>query len=1047
MDIEEKLRLLAVRIEAPAGEDQRNSILGSGILWAPQEQGEYMYVFTAAHVVYGHGRLIIRYWDEAGDTKTLNIDECDIQPHEQNNCHEHKNNRNTALKNDVAVLRCKRKQIKYIDYKLKAARNIKQDEKLILRGFPEKVSNDEFSLTLGREYKARFVMEEKGKSCFLYKVEEVLKCEERNEELIGLSGSGIFLNNGQPVLAGIHSYAAGDVYLNQVTGMNIELIRDICQAKRWDMPQLVNREDTHTKPSVYKWEEINDDFFRNHGRYDDEKLQGFLKGESCTWGLIANNCTVKREVTERVVSIIGGKRLIGILGAGGEGKSTILMQICKELNNKGYTVYWNTEQITRTFNKLELLPTVDSVVLAIDDASGDAEFEKFALQAVGKGYRIIFAARENEWNVERVKAETAKLDRELEIIELSDVTEKEADSFSQLIAGKMNTGKGKSEIRKIFTENNNGFLLAAMLMAVYGRPLEEIVRDVLLKIRKQSENILKVLAIICYVEKLEARINKNLGFTSELYRVLYSSYGIKKKEISALLHKEVQKTHLNIMRTRHPVISDIISGFLIRGDSSEFELDDLLYDFIRCPLKGEKTVPAELIKNMYPMMIEILNDIYTDDTISPQQLAENIAEIYKRGDIWRLWALKETNAGNVGQSAEGKYSARWILKEGSRKCPFDGNIYIKWAELESAAGNAGRSMEEENSARWILKEGCEKCPSDGNVYIKWAELEINEGNIGRDIREKNSARWILKEGSEECPSDGNIYIKWAELEINSGNIGRNINEEYSARWILKEGSRKCPSNGNVHIKWAELEINEGNIGRTANEKNTARWLLEEGIKREPDNCNTYIKWAELEIGEGNTGRDINERNSARWIYNEGSKRCPSQGNIYIKWAELEIKENNLGKDTSEENSARWIMNEGLKNCPYDGNIYMKKAELEINFGNDEKVIELLAESLKIDCLHNLSSLALIQAKNKNFSPDDPYSAKCCIDKMLLQVRNANAFYTAYLCYKLYASEEAAIEYKKKLTQRDIETLSQENFYKFRRWEQGWIERSRSQTIG
>ncbi|MBU3175379.1 trypsin-like serine protease [Clostridium estertheticum] len=1053
MGIEEKLRLITVRIEAKVDRNQRNSILGSGVLWFPDEKSKYIYVLTAAHVVYGYSELVIRYWNEGENSKTINIADDNIAMHEQNNYSEHFREKRVLLKNDVAVLRCSRESIAYPNYKLKVVRDIVPEEALILRGFPTKIDNDEDSITLGIEIKAEYSMADAINKFFCYKIEEPLKCEEKNEELEGLSGSGIFLKNEPLTLIGIHSYGVGDVAFNRVTGMNIELVRDICQMKKWDIPKVSsNAEKTHTIPSIYNWEEINDDFLKNHSKYNDERLKDFLKGQKCTWGLIGNNCTIKREVTETVIVKILTKKIIGILGAGGEGKSTILMQVCKELNNIGYTVYWNTEQIKKTLYNMELKSTTDSVVLVIDDASGDVEFEKFALQAANKGYKIIFAARENEWKMGRMRSESAELEREAELIELKKVTEAEAVKFAHLIVVTMNIDTKESEIQKIFTENNNGFLLAAMLMVVYGRPLEEIVKDILLKIKKESENVLKVLAIICFIEELESRVKKNINITSEIYRVLYSSYGIKKKEINVILHKEVQKTNLSIIRTRHPIISNIILEFLIRREDAEFEVGDLLYDFITCFYKvennkGKKTMPIGIYKSVYPMMREILNDVYINNITQCQDIAIYITEMYStRGDIWILWAGIARNQDNVGQDVDEEYGARWILKKASEKCPLYGNIYLKWAEIEIEQNNVGADINEENSARWILKEGTKKCLSDENIYIKEAELEIEQDNLGQDISEENSARWILKEGTKNCNAGGNIYLKWAEVEIKENNVGAGINEENSARWILKQGSRKHPfNNGNNYIKWAQLEIKQENIGRDINEENSARWILKQGIEKCPLDGNIYMYWAELEIEQNNIGKDINEENSARWILKQGIKKCPLFSNNYIRWAEMELKQDNIGQDIFEENSVRWILSKCLSKNVNLEYILMVYSKIEVNFNNDEKAINMLIESLKFSD-KNLWFLALLQAKNNNFSPQDPYSAKKCIDMMVKSCENSRNIYIAYLCYELYISEEIGERYKERLSQTDIEIFEQEKVFKIKQWEEGWIKRSKLEQI-
>lgn len=50
--IKQKIKALAVRLEIE-GEDKLPEVIGSGVVWNPnEEENQYMYIFTAAHVVY-----------------------------------------------------------------------------------------------------------------------------------------------------------------------------------------------------------------------------------------------------------------------------------------------------------------------------------------------------------------------------------------------------------------------------------------------------------------------------------------------------------------------------------------------------------------------------------------------------------------------------------------------------------------------------------------------------------------------------------------------------------------------------------------------------------------------------------------------------------------------------------------------------------------------------------------------------------------------------------------------------------------------------------
>ncbi|MGU9409416.1 hypothetical protein ACV31O_03420 [Clostridium perfringens] len=98
--IDDKLLYLSVRIEEDVGEE-RNEILGSGVWWQPEKDSEYMYVFTAAHVVNKKKNIVVRYLDKDEEEKTVNIDENNIACHK-----EAKFGEKILPYKDVAILRC-----------------------------------------------------------------------------------------------------------------------------------------------------------------------------------------------------------------------------------------------------------------------------------------------------------------------------------------------------------------------------------------------------------------------------------------------------------------------------------------------------------------------------------------------------------------------------------------------------------------------------------------------------------------------------------------------------------------------------------------------------------------------------------------------------------------------------------------------------------------------------------------------------------------------------------------------------------------------------
>ena len=134
MIIENELLNLSVRIERViSGSD--NERLGSGIWWEPNKNSEYIYIFTAAHVVLEKKDIIVRYIDKDQNVFDVRIEDNDIA------CHKDKKIKIGELPSrDVAVLRCKRIDAMgavISNYILQTVENLKENKKMIFKGFPD----------------------------------------------------------------------------------------------------------------------------------------------------------------------------------------------------------------------------------------------------------------------------------------------------------------------------------------------------------------------------------------------------------------------------------------------------------------------------------------------------------------------------------------------------------------------------------------------------------------------------------------------------------------------------------------------------------------------------------------------------------------------------------------------------------------------------------------------------------------------------------------------------------------------------------------------
>ena len=242
MLLKNKIRKFTVRIEKICDENEKNDILGSGVLWRPANTTSlYDYVFTAAHVVdklvtnNEKDRCIVRYLDDNDNEQYTSIEEIALHLGYQKLD-------NGALNNDIAVIKCSKTNTTINSYYLVEPMGNEDNDRVLFRGYPNCTYTDE-SFKLSAQSAGGIIKEtayELGK--FKYQIDPIelpLKDFDTNNELVGFSGMGIFVDKTQEILlTGIHSYGVGEeVPYNMVVAMCPRLIIEICVEKNWDIPQ------------------------------------------------------------------------------------------------------------------------------------------------------------------------------------------------------------------------------------------------------------------------------------------------------------------------------------------------------------------------------------------------------------------------------------------------------------------------------------------------------------------------------------------------------------------------------------------------------------------------------------------------------------------------------------------------------------------------------------------------------------------------------------------------------------------------------------------
>lgn len=295
---------------------------------------------------------------------------------------------------------------------------------------------------------------------------------------------------------------------------------------------------------------------------DNDIIREYYNGLPCRLGYILAGKTVEREAVLEIMDYIQGHNSIShiaILDAGGEGKTTALMQLVIKLLQIGKRVYFSQEAPEL---HIEFIDFEENDIIIIDNANHVANIHDLLNIAIKKGVRVIFAARANEWEIQKINVD---LNRNIKEYKLSGFTEREKKEFAKLLVSY--TQLSEEEIYEIFDNKSNQFLLAAMLRTMNGGiNLEKIVEDIIKETKENlkgdyKEYALFILAIICLVEQAGAKM------PMFLLRNICSNIGdgIKLKHmelVSIYLKKEVQHTSTYV-ETRHPIISELFYKILL----------------------------------------------------------------------------------------------------------------------------------------------------------------------------------------------------------------------------------------------------------------------------------------------------------------------------------------------------------------------------------------------------------------------------------------------------------------------------------------------------
>ena len=591
----------------------------------------------------------------------------------------------------------------------------------------------------------------------------------------------------------------------------------------------------------------------------------FFEGQPADWNII-RKYTFKRDSFDYVIQQLEANKVSLITGAGGEGKTTLLMQVGEYCFQKGFTVLYSFSSIVNLeLSELKFKPHKKYLVI-LDNANAIVNLSQFVKNVkLSSNVFALLASRKNEWDYSlSTRDDKEDLSRWIgQITNLHRLTENEVAALSELLRKYHVLNEEIKEKISAFIKDStsSNFLLAVMIYATQGKSFDFIIKDVIDKVRgwANSEKTIEAIGYIVCIEVLGKGAFGQAYCQETLLKKLLDIINIEQyRTVKKHLAQEAffQGSLTNIIHTRNPIIANIYFECLFQGEAPLLDKYEFYYNIIRETSYSNRSYDKDILA-LIPKYF-----LAKDEQLSIQLLKDAISY----GFFWNTYYSfinKEVSQGNIGIYNSDEYSARWLFEKAFEKNSKDTMLYPMWGRFELGQGDIGR-IEAKYTARWIFRTGIMLQPSS-QLCVIWANEEVKVDNLGKDVDDEYTARWICREGTEKVPTP-DLYGTWANIEANAGNIGELISggfEKYSARWICKEGIDKAPAS-ELFSTWANIEISVRNVGIDIEDKYSVRWILKEGFNK-TKNRRVLFKWIRVELGENNLGSKDNLY-SAEWLY-------------------------------------------------------------------------------------------------------------------------------------------------------------------------------------
>ena len=762
------------------------------------------------------------------------------------------------------------------------------------------------------------------------------------------------------------------------------------------------------------------------------EIRNFLLGKRCSWKLaFSENLIVERDIVNDLYQKACEGGVYVLLGPGGEGKTTALMQMCAKLFREGANVFYY-----RGHGLSELSGNIpDHSVFILDNPPERPVFKKVLDKAIEEGITLIIGSRENEWNL--LKQSLHISGRDIQEVRMPKLCAKEAWGFADCVCNNLKHMKERKEIKDIFLTNSYGFLYAAMLLAVNkAESLEEIAHQIIENLSHMSHSGMLLLAHIVLAEKCGAKLTK------ENFRKVCGKLGMSPQEGSRALSREIGLNGENY-QTRHEVISNLFYRELFSdgGRLSQEETDKILtellelkfgqYDrtyglFKKLALKEItglcKGLSLTSLETCQYLVDRVLDEIKTQPKETYGKLFSAVKQdertqlILFRQCFDRRWLLTQylkiwcdlLSKKGASWDVTEEYSPAWILRKACIEKEGVTDTWMLWAKMEEKERGAGE-YSKENTARWIYRKACEEKHAEGQVWLAWAQLEEKERGAGEYSKE-NTARWIYRKACEEKHAESKVWLAWGKMEEKERGAGE-YSKENTARWIYRKACEEKHAEGQVWLAWGKMEEKERGAGEYSKE-NTALWIYRKAYLEKGANSAVWLAWAQMEEKERGAG-EYSEENTALWIYRKACLEKGADSAVWVAWAKLEEQKANIG-EYDQEYTARWILNEGIKRFPNFGSFYSAIADLELRRQMPGRAREILRKGAEYNDF-SIGKLAVLELYYGNIDTDSEYCTNKLMAKMKLKKELLfGALQGLYYCSHLLGKEEDAESYYEQL---------------------------------